>query len=484
MHPVELGFFHRRLRGRKICAVYGWFIAYKYLVSRFITFAALLTVASGVALLIVILSVMEGFRTDLQDRIRGTSSDIRIESRSLTGLKDPFRLKALVERVPGVRGAVPSFESLGMCRPDPESEASHFFLQALDLRGEALVGHLDEYLSAARKRAERDVNDSKAAERSFRFEDRGLPSIARQPGQIAELLSPAWLQAGLWEASGELRPRTPLPPVLVGYEAMQNFSLFLGRTLRLTSYSPVSLRARSAEFVVAGVFLSRDYQYDSRTIVLPLDAGADFLELRDPGTRSPGVSCLRVAVADGDDLEAVEERIRQAVTDVPFLRVRTWKEEKASLLRAVRIEKTVVWIILGVLILFAGFMIFIVLTVQVVEKARDLGILQSIGSTSRGIARIYLLIGSTVCFSGTVLGSAFGVAFSLSIDTIQRWLYLLVGFEVFPRSVYYIDRIPVRVAAWDLAVIIAPTVLISLLFSVIPAYWAARKDPVVALRYE
>ncbi len=464
--------------------MYGWFIAFKYLVSRFITFAALLTVASGVALLIVILSVMEGFRTDLQERIRGTSSDIRIESRSLAGLREPDRVKALVEKVPGVRGAVPSFESLAMCRPDPEYEGTHFFLQAIDLQGEALIGHLNEYLSTARSRAQRDAQDRKTGLAAITFDDRELLAIARQPGQVAELLSPEWLAKGLWEVSGDRRPEPPLPPVLVGYEAMQNFSLFLGRSLRLTSYSPVSHRACSAEFVVAGVFLSRDYQYDSRTIVVPLDAGADFLELRDPATGSPGVSCLRVAVADGEDLEVVEAGVRKAVAEIPFVRVRTWKEEKANLLRAVRIEKTVVGIILGVLILFAGFMIFIVLTVQVVEKSRDLGILQSIGSTSWGIARIYLLIGSTVCSLGTVLGVALGVAFSLSIDTIQRWLYLLVGFEVFPRDLYYIDRIPVRLAAWDLALIIAPTVLISLLFSVIPAYWAARKDPVVALRYE
>jgi lipoprotein-releasing system permease protein len=191
-----------------------------------------------------------------------------------------------------------------------------------------------------------------------------------------------------------------------------------------------------------------------------------------------------VSVLDGKDIDSVRDLIRKAVVEIPFVQVRTWREEKASLLRAVGVEKTVVGIILGVLILFAGFMIFIVLTVQVVEKTRDLGILQSLGATSLGIASIYFLIGAGVCLAGTLLGAVVGVAFSLGLDTIQRWIYLLVGFDLFPRTVYYIDRIPVRLAPWDILFIIAPTVLASLLASVVPALRAARKDPVVALRYE
>jgi lipoprotein-releasing system permease protein len=448
--------------------MFQWFIALKYLTARFITFAALLTVASGVALLIVIMSVMEGFRTDLEDRIRGTSADIRVESKGFIGLRNPPVVKERIDKVSGILSATPYVETLVMCRPAGQTEFNYLFLQGLDLIQEGKVGALDRYLEAARDRG-----------RKAGRLDTDLTLLARQPVKVSELLSPEWLEKELWNTSGETRPEGPIVPVLIGLEAMQNFHLPLGRSLKLTSYSPVVNRAVSGEFVVAGVFLSRDYLQDSRTVLMPVEAAANFLEL---GTT---ISGFRVTVAPGADLEAVAGRLKEALVDVPAaVRVRTWREEKASLLRAVRIEKTVVGIILGMLIVFAGFMIFIVLTVQVVEKTRDLGILQSLGSTSWGIARIYLLIGSGVCILGTFLGAFLGIGFSLSLNTLQRWLYLLVGFEVFPKNVYYIDHIPVRLAPIDLLYVIAPTVAASLLASVIPAYRAARKDPVVALRYE
>ena len=460
--------------------MYRWFIALKYLTARFITFAALLIVASAVALLIVILSVMEGFRSDLMDRIRGTSSDIRVEARGI-GLRDPARAAEEVLAVPGVRAVAPYVESGVIYQMEGDTESVQFGLEGLDLSREGAVGDLPEYIAAARRRAARGETDDLAP---VLGRDRDLESLARQP-DASQILSPAWLEKGLWEASGLPRPPPDARPVLVGYELTRSpFGLTPGHRMRLTSISPVTNRERTAEFYVAGVFLSRDYQFDRFTVVMPIAAAGEFLALRDPRTGVNRSSGLRVAVREGEDIDAVRDRIKTALADVPFVRVLTWRQEKASLLRAVSIEKTVVGIILGVLILFAGFMIFIVLTVQVVEKTRDLGILQSLGATSTGIASIYFLIGAGVCLVGTLLGGVVGVAFALELNTIQRWIYLLVGFDLFPRTVYYIDRLPVRLDPWDILFIVAPTVLASLLASVVPALRAARKDPVVALRYE
>jgi lipoprotein-releasing system permease protein len=463
--------------------VYRRFIAFKYLSSRFITFAALLTVACGVALLIVILSVMEGFRTDLEDRIRGISADIRVASKSFIGLKDAQAVAAKIQAVSGVRSVVPYVETLAMSRIRGESDFEYFSLQALDLAREAEVGSLSEYLEAARKRAGRSSSGER--QRTLRWLGGRLAAVAGQPARLEELLSPQWLEKKIWDLSGELPPPgPPLPPILVGYETMEYLGLAPGRTIRLTSYSPVTSRDCSADFLVAGVFFSRDFQFDSRTLLLPLASAVDFLELRDPQTGRESISGIRVTLAPGVDLDQAKERVREAAAEVPFVQVKSWREEKASLLRAVRIEKTVVGIILGVLIFFAGFMIFIVLTVQVVEKTRDLGILQSLGSTSRGIAGIFLFIGSVVCVVGTLLGTFLGVALSLSVNTVLRWIYLLSGYELFPRSLYYIDRIPVKLSPVDLNLVVWLTCLVSLLASLVPAYWAARKDPVVALRYE
>ena len=456
--------------------MYRWFIAFKYLTSRFITFAALLIVAGGVALLIVILSVMEGFRSELGDRIRGTSADIRVESKNFIGLRDPEALERTIQAVPGVLWLTPYVETLTMAHLERDSEPHHFFLQAMDLARYGERGELSEYLKTARERgAEAWSGGGVGLVRAL---------LADQPVEVEVLLSPEWLQKGLWVMSGRAVPEKVPPPLFVGYEAMKDLKLVPGWTIHLTSYSPVTNRTVSGEFVVAGVFKSWDYQHDRQTLLMPLAAAIDFLQLRDPTTGKASVSGVRVSLAPDEELARASKRIAAAVAGVPFVRVRTWREEKARLLRAVSIEKTVMGIILGVVIIFAGLIVFIVLTVQVVEKTRDLGILQSLGSTSFGIARIYFLVGAWVCLLGTLLGAFLGVAFSLSINTILRWTYLLIGFELFPRNMYYIDSIPVRLELVDLLFIIAPTMLASLLASVIPAYRAARKDPVVALRYE
>jgi lipoprotein-releasing system permease protein len=201
-------------------------------------------------------------------------------------------------------------------------------------------------------------------------------------------------------------------------------------------------------------------------------------------------SGLRVRVEpplqNDEALVKMREKLDAALdkAGIAFVRTLTWREEKASLLKAVQVEKTLISVILGMIVLFSGFMIFIILTVQVVEKTRDLGVLQSMGATPRGIASIYFAIGIALCISGTMVGTLYGVGFAMTVNTIQRWIKLLTGLEVFPANVYYLDKIPVRFQPADLIFIIVPTVLASLIASLIPAYRAARKDPVVALRYE
>ncbi len=166
------------------------------------------------------------------------------------------------------------------------------------------------------------------------------------------------------------------------------------------------------------------------------------------------------------------------------MRTQTWREERASLLQALKVEKALTSFILGITVLFGGFMIFLILTVQVVEKQRDIGVLQSMGVSQWGAAEVFLRMGMTLCIVGTVIGTIYGIGFAFFVNKIQHWITLLTGLEVFPLSVFYMDEIPVEFDPEDLLFIIVPTVIASLIASLLPAYRAARKKPVDALRCE
>jgi lipoprotein-releasing system permease protein len=450
--------------------MYRWFIAYKYIFSRLITFGALVVVASSVALLIIIVSVMEGFRSELQNRIRGTSSDLKVESTRYIDLKDPERVAAILAKVPGVRATAPYVETLTLYRAETgflgPQDLDDRYLRVVDLEKELQVGDLADYVAAV--------------------------GFARLPKDPRTLFSREWVESGLWKVVGTvpvyLEGQFP-PPVLLGKEALRREFLRPGDVVSLTAYSPGTQRPKTRKFLVAGYFKTGLYELDSKGIIMERSTARDFLDLRTPDGRELA-SGVRIAVEPGLESEEGLAKVRADVevaldrNEILFVRTLTWQEEKSSLLQAVKMEKALITIILGMIVLFSGFMIFIILTVQVVEKTRDLGVLQSMGATARGIASIYFTVGLSLCIAGTILGTIYGVGFALNVNTIQRWIKICTGLEVFPAQVYYLDKIPVRFQPADLIFIIVPTVLASLLASLVPAYRAARKDPVVALRYE
>jgi lipoprotein-releasing system permease protein len=460
--------------------MYRWFITYRYLFSRIISFAALVVVAASVALLIIIVSVMEGFSSELQRRVRGTSSDIKVESTRYIGLKDSEKVAGIVARVPGVRATAPYVETPVLyraeriwLRPGERGDLEDRLLRVIDLERELAVGDLSRYIAAGRL---------------------PVPGFPKDwPKDPRKLFSQEWVASEMWKTMFGRPPPLPRekcpPPVLVGTEAFRREWLHPGDLIRITAFSPKTQLPESQVFMVAGYFKTGLYELDSKGILMEMSVADRFLGLRqaDGALMASGV---RVAIEPLWEEPEALKRVRAAVeaaldgAGILFARTMTWREEKAPLLRAVQVEKTLVSVILGMIVIFSGFMIFIILTVQVVEKTRDIGVLQAMGVSPAGIASIYCSLGLVLCLAGTVLGVAYGVFFSLGVNVIQRWVKLLTGWELFSSQVFYMDKIPVRFAPYDLLFIIAPTVLASLAASLIPAYRAARKDPVVALRYE
>ena len=456
--------------------MYRWFLAYKY-VFRLITLAALLGVTYSVFVLLVVVSVMEGFRSELEKRIRETTSDIRVESTIFIGLKDPKRAKDLLVVLAGIDSVTPVVETLALLRrggPFDNQDAEERLLIALDLDDPTAQREVDGFL---RNFEPPKIPASQAGLELLRriFEE--------MPRTCGEIFAEKWLR--------RLRPDdVESLPAIVGSETLRQQMILPGQTFELTSFSPIPPHApRTRKFFVAGYFKTGLYELDARGIILRLEDADRFLQLTDDsGTLH--VSGLRIRVEEGFDSDEELVELRKEIegrlddNDYLFVKTQTWREARDSLLQAVKMEKIIVSIILGVVILFAGFMIFIILTVQVVERSRDIGVLQSLGTTPRGIAAIYFIIGCSLCFVGTIMGTIYGVAFAVGINTVQRWIKLVTGYELFPQDIYYLDRIPVSFSWEDLLFIIVPTVAASLLASLLPAFRAATKDPAVSLRYE
>ncbi len=501
--------------------MYRWWIAYKYICSRFITVAALLAVTLSVTVLIIVVAVMEGFRSEMQDRIRGTTSDIIIESEIFLGLEKPGELQKLVEEIEGVESAAPFVQTFALYTPPSgreSKEAVELRLSAMDLANKTSRAELNKILRALPSEPDFSHLDYRFDGQRSRRENNDLvwpyrgpvkKLFKNQPRKATDLFSKEWIEKGLWDAlevdPGKIpspNPRALLPPIVLGVECFRYVepllfipgefprlqSLLPGSTIKLTSFTADGARPAEQDFLIVGYFKTGLYELDSRGVILPLKAADHFLSLTD-ATAGTRVSGIRVSAEPGHStpqkLQALKQKIEHKLYEAEtlFVKTQTWTEAKATLLNAVRAEKVIVSIILGVVILFAGFMIFIILTVQVVEKSRDIGILQSIGATSRGVSNLFFFAGTSICLTGLSLGTLYGVSFGLGINTIQRWIHLLTGQEIFPQDIYYLDHIPVKFLPEDLAFIILTTVAVSLLASIIPARRAAKKLSTEGLRY-
>ena len=252
--------------------------------------------------------------------------------------------------------------------------------------------------------------------------------------------------------------------VVVGSELASKLRLKIGDTV--TVVTPGSIDG--IEFRVTGIFKSGMYEYDSSLLYMSIPAAQELFSARDL------ITGFSVKVDDALRVDAVKGALQGALG--PLYIVRSWLDLNRNLIEALKLEKTVMFIILALIVMVACFNIAGTLIMTVLEKTRDIGILKAIGASRMQVMAIFALQGTMIGLVGTASGALLGLG--------AAWCLKTYKFINLPSDIYYIDKLPVRFDAGDILTIITASVVISIVATIYPAYRASKLDPVEALRYE
>ncbi len=260
--------------------------------------------------------------------------------------------------------------------------------------------------------------------------------------------------------------------VAIGTEMAVFLHAAPGKTLTLIS--PADGTAH--ELTMSGFFRSGMYEYDSSLVAITLARAQQLYHL------GRVVTGIGVKLNQLEHSAAVERAIRTRLNGA--YRVRTWMALNPALFGALRVEKTVMFVILTLIIVVAALQIMSMLIMIVMEKTKDIGILRSLGATRGSIATLFLSQGCVVGLLGVCLGLCGGLFLTLNLNSITKWLERTLGWSLFPPTIYYLDHIPTQINAFDIIRVVAATFLLTVLAGTYAAVRAARLSPVDALRYE
>jgi lipoprotein-releasing system permease protein len=391
----------------------------KFFVS-FITLVSLLGVCLGVAALIVILSVMNGFEGELRDRLLALTAHARITSQ---GPVDWPSVAAVARSAPGVTGVAPYAEVHALAVRTPEMLPVQ--LRGIDPRAESAVSDLEDDLLEGR------------------LEDLG-------PGTDRIILGSIVAQ-------------------LLGVTSGDAVTLLIPSIAASGAPEP-----RLREFTVAGVFEIGLQDHDG---VLAL------ANIEDVRAVAPANAVgLRLHFEDALQAPAIASRVAGRLP--PDVTLRDWTQEHASYFRAIRIEKTMMALILLLIVAVAAFNIVAMLVMVVTDKRSDIAILRTFGASPRRVMGVFVTQGLVIGWLGVVLGVALGVALTLNVDPIVTFLERTFGFQIMDADVYYITRIPADLQWLNVGWIGGAALVLTALATLYPALRAARVPPAEALRYE
>jgi lipoprotein-releasing system permease protein len=390
----------------------------------FISLASMLGIALGVIALIATISVMNGFERELRSRILGMVSHATV-SGSGASLQDWPRAVALAEADARVLGAAPYVEREAL-------------LNGARTQGALLRGVLPDA-------------EPKVSELADKMKQGSLADL--RPGEFGIVLGK---ELALWLGVELGDPVTVMVP-----EA---------RT------TPIGVLPQMRRFTVVGIFEAGMQEYDMQLAVVHMADAQKLLRLGD------GVSGVRLKLTDMFQAWNVARDLADRMGE--YYRVRDWSRDHANFFRAIKMEKTVMFVILSLIVAVAAFNLVSSLVMLVTDKQADIAILRTLGLTPRSVMGVFMVQGTLIGVVGIALGLLGGVLLTLNLHRVVSALESLLGFELMPADVYYITGVPTELRGDDVGTIAAVAFVLCMLATIYPAWRAARTDPAMALRYE
>ena len=494
--------------------MYKLLLCWRYLRTRYLALACIVSVMLGVATLIVVNSVMAGFSTKLRERLHGLISDVVIEAPDFDGFYDPEMKMAAIRADPflneNIVAMTPTLEVFAMLhyRINNTPVTRPVKLIGIDPIGRANVGGFAEYLVRDENKHHPSFDLSPEAWQRYyqRNFPQGMPD--ESPVSTGHIVIPAPPPGGPltnelrppWEQGARIEPnkappeapvsRAPKPiGIYLGWaisHARQKAPdgsteevtmLELGDDVQMTTVRYPNLSPDTRRFVIADYVRTEMSEYDSNYVFMPL---ADLQGFRNLEGRA---TSIQIRLKDYGNAKAVVDRLK-VMFGPQGLEVQTWEHKQGPLLAAISVEKGILNVLLFMIIAVAGFGILAIFSMIVVEKTRDIGILKALGASNVGVLKIFLGYGLLLGIVGAGLGTAMGVSITVWINEIEHGLSKLTGMEIFPREVYYFKEIPTDIQTMSVVLVNLGAVGIAVLFSVLPALRAALLHPVRALRYE
>ncbi|MEJ0076684.1 MAG: lipoprotein-releasing ABC transporter permease subunit [Alphaproteobacteria bacterium] len=417
--------------GTRPFAPFEWMVSLRYLRSRrkegFISVIAgfsFLGIMLGVATLIIVMAVMNGFRTELLDKILGLNGHLLVQPLEQP-LTDWEAVADRLSKVPGLRLAAPIVE------------------------GQAL--------------ASSPFNSAGVLVRGIRAADlTRLTSIANNIKQ------------------GTLEGFDAGQGLAIGRRLSDQLSVRAGDNITLVAprgaVTPMGTTPRIKTYKVAAVFEIGMSEYDAGIVFMPMPEAQLYFN------RAGDVTAIEV-YTDNPDRMDLYRRLVTAAAERPIFMI-DWRQRNATFFNALQVERNVMFLILTLIILVAALNIISGLIMLVKDKGRDIAILRTIGSTQGAIMRIFLITGSSIGVTGTIAGFLLGVVVCLNVESIRQFLSWLTRTELFSPELYFLSRLPAEMDFGETSAVVLMSLTLSLLATLYPSWRAARLDPVEALRYE